>query len=373
MIKQLVIERFKAFKNEHFPLTALNILAGVNGTGKSTCIQALLLLRQSFLQNTLHERGLLLRGPLLNLGTGQDVFHQFSTEETICFQLDTDSESTRWVFSAKMDSELLPFAEVASTDAGGAIFSTPLFAGGFWYLSAERISPDTSYAASYEPTDSAGPLGQHGEFTVDFLARNQLTPLASSALRHHTLPEKAVDLLGNVRAWLAEISPGVSLTPERFPALDRTALTFDYVSGSEVLSYKLRPTNVGFGLTYVLPVIVALLAAKPGDLVLIENPESHIHPRGQAQLGLLAAIAAQSGVQVVMETHSDHFLNGVRMAAKHGLITATNATILYFNRSPNVPGHSTSVIIPKLTPEGKLTEWPAGFFDQWQVALHELL
>lgn len=372
MINKLVLRRFKAFKEAVIPLKSLTILAGINGTGKSSCIQSLLLLRQSFLEGTLPSNGLLLRGALLSLGTGQDVYHQFSTEETIDIELEANGESRVWSFDVAMESDLLP-VRGAPPPVGDSVFNGPPFSAQFWYVSAERISPDTSYPTAYHPAADSGTLGRHGEFAIDYLAKNQNAAITNKSVKHFSLPDDATDLLANTRSWLSEISPNVSLSLERFPQLDRSAVAFDYLSGNQTFSHKLRPINVGFGLTYCLPVIVALLAASPGDMVIIENPESHIHPQGQLELGMLASLAAAGGVQVIVETHSDHFLNGVRLAVKRKRIPPQNASILYFSRNCDDTEHSSQIVVPQIDESGKIDVWPQGFFDQWQEALFELL
>ena len=98
-------------------------------------------------------------------------------------------------------------------------------------------------------------------------------------------------------------------------------------------SNKYRATNVGFGLSYVFPVIVAALAARAGDLLIIENPEAHIHPKGQMRLGQLLSLAAASGVQVVIETHSDHVLNGIRLAVHERKISHEIVRLHFFERA----------------------------------------
>lgn len=95
--------------------------------------------------------------------------------------------------------------------------------------------------------------------------------------------------------------------------------TNQYTFGGE--SY--RAVNVGFGLSYVLPIVLALLVTKPGGLVIIENPEAHLHPRG-SYLGRLIALAAEAGVQVVVETHSDHIINGIRLMPRLGKVQDKN-------------------------------------------------
>jgi predicted ATPase len=101
--------------------------------------------------------------------------------------------------------------------------------------------------------------------------------------------------------------------------------------------------------------------------VLVENPEAHLHPGGQSRLGRFLARAAGSGVQVVIETHSDHILNGVRLAmAEERTVSAEDVLVHFFGREDGQP-------LPiDLNQRGRLTQWPAGFFDQIETDLGRL-
>ena len=77
---------------------------------------------------------------------------------------------------------------------------------------------------------------------------------------------------------------------------------------------------------------MALLSAKRGTLVLLENPEAHLHPQGQVRIGELIARTAASGVQILVETHSDHVLNGIRLAVHAGKIEPDQVKLQYFKR-----------------------------------------
>ena len=106
-----------------------------------------------------------------------------------------------------------------------------------------------------------------------------------------------------------------------------------------------------------------------GALCLIENPEAHLHPRGQTKMAELAARAAAAGVQVIAETHSDHFLDGIRIAVRDGLVTPEQVAIHYFSRE----GNAATAKSPKVDKDGRLSEWPEGFFDQHEENLVKLL
>ena len=143
---------------------------------------------------------------------------------------------------------------------------------------------------------------------------------------------------------------------------------FSFDRPGDVPTRRYRATNVGFGLSYTLPVLAALLSP-PGSLCLIENPEAHLHPRGQTKLADLAVRASLAGVQVIVETHSDHFIDGVRIAVRDGLIRPDQTAFHYFERE----GGKTVVSSPQVDADGRLSSWPAGFFDQHEENLARLI
>jgi predicted ATPase len=213
-------------------------------------------------------------------------------------------------------------------------------------------------------------LGVSGEFAAEFLASEGDRRLAVSACRH---PLATSDLLrANVEAWMGEFSPNLRLVTSDESDQDRVRLRYQF-EGSRGLSNQYRPTNVGFGVSYTFPVILAILAAEPGDLLLIEAPEAHLHPRGQAKIGELLALAAASGVQLLVETHSDHVLNGVRVAVHQRLIKALDTVFFYFQWDTKRADGATSVQRLAVDSSGRIENWPAGFFDEMDRSLELLL
>ena len=122
-----------------------------------------------------------------------------------------------------------------------------------------------------------------------------------------------------------------------------------------------RPVNTGFGYVQVLPIVAAALAAEKGDVLLIENPEVHLHPGGQSMMGMFLSEVAAAGVQVILETHSDHVLNGIRRSVKASEISADDVELYYFR--PRESGKEQAVN-PHIDSSGNIDQWPEGFFDQ---------
>ena len=107
--------------------------------------------------------------------------------------------------------------------------------------------------------------------------------------------------------------------------------------------------------------------------MLIENPEAHLHPKGQFMMGELIARAASAGIQVIVETHSDHVLNGIRVAVHDKVINPDSLKIHFFSRLEEAGRMKSKVESPVIDKNGRLDQWPEGFFDEWDKSLERLL
>lgn len=369
MLAFIRIQGFKTLLDAGFPLTALNIFTGLNGMGKSTLIQALLLLRQSYERNTLFDKGLLLKGEYVSLGTGLDVTAK--KIDSLKFILTwSEQKPLHLCFKYAPQSDLQPLEESISLGEYRSPETISLFNKKFQYLSADRVSPEPSYEASRYSIYDLNSLGNHGEYTAHFIAENGQESLAVTTLRHPRAI--SLTLLENLDCWMAEISPGLRIHATMQPATNSASLGYAFDQGKETTA-DFKPQNVGFGITYVLPIITAILRSQPGDMLIIENPESHLHPAGQALVGKLCAIAAKSGVQLFIETHSDHFLNGVRVAVKDKIVEPEDVKFFFLERDKGSAAHASTVISPEIDSNGRMSCWPDGFFDEWDRQLEKLL
>ncbi|KMO95798.1 DUF3696 domain-containing protein [Streptomyces roseus] len=372
MLERIGITNFKAFGHQEVVLAPFTLLTGLNSSGKSTVLQALALLRQSYEAGVLEdgsESGLLLNGEFVQLGTGQDVRHEAYTKDdpdigfTVVSAGIPETPFT-WRASYGPEDDLL---KLVASPRQPLLGSLPvLFGQGFQYLKADRIVPAISYPRSHHAVVRRGFLGAGGEHTVNYLRVHQDDPVEAAALRHPSAASGT--LLAQTDAWMQQLCPGVNLQAVGIDGTDTVRLSYGFGSGVNA-SNRYRPTNVGFGLTYALPIVVACLTARPGSLILLENPEAHLHPQGQTSLAYLAAAAVAAGAQLIVETHSDHVLNGLRITVKNDRIAASDIAVHFFRRS----GQSGEVVSPRMGDDGMLSEWPQGFFDEWENSLDQLL
>lgn len=375
MITSLHLLNFKPFANQLLEFKKLTLFSGLNSTGKSSVMQSLLLLRQSYQQGLLPEKGLALNGDFVKVGTAQDALFEGAKDDFIGFNIVWENNSEgRWRFKYDKEVDVL---NIDSAPVSSEVYKSNLFGNNFHYLQAERIGPRPFNEMSDYQVRQLGQLGIKGEYAAHFLAINGQTAIPNNSLSHPEVKlktqrdlssAKSMDLIDQVEAWMGEISPGTRLKIDAKSDVD--LMSFQYSYGD---SNPYRATNVGFGISYTLPIIVAALASTPGTIILIENPEAHLHPKGQVKMGELLALAASGGVQVVIETHSDHVLNGIRLAVHGGKLDPKDLQLHYFQRQNKEGQAVTDVVSPNIDRNGRIDRWPDGFFDEWDNSLEILL
>jgi predicted ATPase len=361
VITALGIRNFKCFLDAEFDLRPLTVLTGLNGSGKSTVIQALLLARQAAQSPS---RLIQLNGPYgLALGEAHELLHPAAQQPELEVRLRTDETDADWTyrFGIPIERALHLTVETSPSQPSPALDQP---GSGFTYLCAERLGPRDLLSVSAEPPDELG-VGVRGEHTAQVLALRQerLTTrrlTVREPLRH---PDSDVPLLRpQAEAWASHIIRPIQITAQWAPGIAASTIRFKEAGPYGAV---IRPANTGFGVSYGLPIIVAGLMTEPGDILIVENPEAHLHPAGQSRLGRFLAQVASSGAQVIVETHSDHVLNGARLGvAEEGPLSSQKAIVHYFGRDEAVP--------IELTSRGELTTWPSGFFDQIEDDLGRL-
>jgi predicted ATPase len=129
----------------------------------------------------------------------------------------------------------------------------------------------------------------------------------------------------------------------------------------EGVSRELNMTAVGVGVSQVLPVLVMGLAADPGTVLLLEQPELHLHPAVQQRLGDFLLACSRTGRQVIVETHSDHLVTRLRRRiAEDDADSVVNQVAIFASRRSGGVSEFTSLAVNRF---GGFDSWPEGFFD----------
>jgi len=371
MIRALRMEQFKCFDTLTLPLSPLTLFTGFNAAGKSTAIQTLLLLSQT-LRGRRRSAELRLRGPLANLGTAADVINRVTGGNEVALGLTTHEGELLWRFNVSDDdrrSLKAVRAELVSGDSEitvaerfegirphglrGPCDETLVMLERLIFLSASRQVDADLFPVSEDAEGTLGDVGPLGQFATFWFHQESDSPgLPSRSLRG----KDATSLRYQVNAWAADLFPGVEFNA--IPISGTNQVRLEIKCGPT--SGWTRPANIGYGISYAFPALVAGLMAPPGCVLIIDSPEAHLHPRGQAQMGAFLAQMASAGVQILIETHSDHVMDGVRIAIREGVLKPEDAAFHYFVRNEK----TLAITTPQIDSEGRLSEWPEGFFDQ---------
>jgi predicted ATPase len=397
MLSKIALKNFKLFKEEtEVPLSNINLLTGVNGKGKSTVLQTFLLMKQAPEFNRTTDK-LIFNGSYVQLGNIKDVKNIGSSQSSpiefkFSYELEDKAFEIIYKFNAVGDDSLdanIDSIEVKSARGVKNInvvkqenkmhakvddhemdypFLFNLFLSGeninpnikqveellnlsrIHYVSADRIGPKVYYSKnSLNEFASVGALGQN---TVNVLWQKKDNLVYENLCENKDIPKT---VLVQTEYWLSKI-------------FNEARLKVDEIADTNLISLKIStnkstdyfiPTNVGFGYSYILPIIVSGLIAQKGEILIVENPEAHIHPYAQSILSKFLTFISLNGVQIFVESHSEHILNGFRIMIHDQFILATDLNVLYFDEKKD-----SKFVKIKVDKDGGIDDWPPNFFDQ---------
>jgi CRISPR-associated Cas5-like protein len=354
LIESIEMEGFKCFDGLKLQLGQLTLATGYNGGGKSTALQPLLLIAQALRLGT--RNVLPLNGPLVRLGTAGDIARSGSDRPMVLMAAGAGGEM-RFQPNLQASERLLT---LAVPPGGVENHQLAMALANLSYIGAVRIGAEDAFPIP-ERVDvpDVAHDGRFAPFWYDRLVDEDISPGKRFPGINAATFRKQLD------AWLGHLFPGAQANVQNAVALSQMNLQFRL---TELGSWR-RPSNIGYGLTYAFPILVALLAAPEGQVVVIDSPESHLHPSAQSRMGQILAAFAQAGVQIIVETHSDHLLNGIRLAVRDGMLAAEDVSIHFFK---GANGDDHGVTMPAIGSGGEIYEWPEGFFDQSEKDLSRL-
>lgn len=355
-MKKLTINNFKSCKNTGVIFGKLTVNLGMNSVGKSTVTQSILLIRELFNKIKLYKSDkyeVSLNGPFgLHLGDYKNL-----TSSNIEF---------------KIDKITIPFLECnniykALYKAGkesNSLKKIDLYKKDLFYLNAERLGPRNFLELN---TDKNELCGYHGEYTFHIL--NDIDSIRKNVESEKCFNEMDKTTLTRIQInnWIKYIVPDI----EVFSQIENAAMvtTAKYRQSNVGKTVESTPFNFGFGISYMLPIIVTCLVAEKESMVIVENPEAHLHPKGQSNMGYFLAQMAHSGVNILCETHSEHIINGIRRYALKNNMNPEDICLNYFM----IENEQSVAKRVKLNKYMEILEWPEGFYDQEEQDLRELI
>jgi predicted ATPase len=370
MLKNIYIENFKCFESENVAFKNLTVLTGENGSGKSTVIQSFLLLKQS---HDIHNhkiqemKKLYLNDYYCELGSYKDILYCESSakDDKIIFAF-TNSDDSEQILecipdkntNANANKNIMNIEHSIPNEKEKINHNADLFIYDFDFISADRFGPKTFYHV--DANFSTLKVGKLGEYTGIIISSLQ----------------EDLTFLSELNDALSSIFGFINIKANHIDSANISVIEITN-SKTKSLGYK-SPVNMPYGVSYVLPILVSCLIRHPNrkndiksPTVVVENPEAHLHPAAQSKLGIFLSKMAEDGIQIVLETHSDHIINGIRIAIRKKIISQDNVLFNFFEKGDEV-GQNTIRNI-SADENGTLSDWPKGFFDQYENDLMDLI
>lgn len=349
MIKVINLKNFKCFSENSLQLNELTILAGANAAGKSSIVQALLL---AF--STINEKndsvdaskaiGIAVGNPKALVSQNRIEIKDADFELEI--QEDIGGVKIKYVID-KLSPLKLSFS-CLDKEIKSRIF----------YLNAERCGPRISYPAGFDEKILSD--GTNAAYLID-RADMQGRRIPEELTVNGQISKFSI----HVEEWLNAILGDVNF-----------CVTTDLVKSSTDIKYKntlvdegVLPTMTGFGISYILSIVTAALwcSSIENAVLIVENPEAHLHPLAQSRMGKFLELISFLGVQVIIETHSEHIIDGARVQA--ALLKATDKMKINFFANKHGKIEIQDITVDE---NGELADWPDGFFDQKSADLRDL-
>lgn len=389
---------FKCFRDPvDVAVRPLTLLAGANSGGKSSLMQPLLLLKQT-LEAQFDPGPLLLDGPLVRLEEAMTLFWKgkAATDRaktwTVGLRSAAGGRKTSFSYGGKRTGLQLDYVE---TEPEGARLWVGMSRSDVddW-LRSHSYSFDMTVFEIVRQRSALALVGQApGISGLHLSPGSDLDELCLDLIHLPGLrgnPQRAYPLTRARARFPGPFSPytaGVLLGWKESNANELAAVGDDLRTLG--LTWKVEPhqrgdvsvevmigrlpgpqqggaqdtvniADVGFGASQVLPVVVALQAARPGQVVHIEQPELHLHPRAQRAMAELLINAAKRGATVIVETHSHVLLTAVQLAVASGAMPAEDVALHWFERDAEGASHVRSAA---LDAAGAYGDWPVDFAD----------
>jgi len=377
-MRSLRIKNFKCFEDETIQFSNLTVLAGNNGAGKSTVIQSILILLQSFnkKESMIIPNRYYINDYYCELGTAIRLLYKDAENEIIEFTFydENDAYTSFRLIKDKRDRGVLNLHQFISSHDDTTLSKSLNFLKYLDFIGADRLGPKTFHHADGD--FSMINVGKYGEYSTlifdmykdDFMdVENSGDEIRIVTLRTH------------VNFWLEKIFGFVQIDTK---FVEEANVAILKIKNHPERDYE-SPVNMPYGVSYALPIIVScLVRTMPKEvlfddynddnynkmMVIVENPEAHLHPYAQSMMGYFLACMSDK-IQIIVETHSDHIINGMRKAVKHKKISKDNIIFNFFK----IDEISSKVNLIEMEEEGELREWPKGFFDQFEQDMMELL
>ncbi|WP_281193028.1 AAA family ATPase [Erysipelothrix rhusiopathiae] len=360
MISSLKISNFKSIQEVEITLSNFNLFCGTNSSGKSSLLHALLVLAQNC--NQLENDNAIINGNLVQLGGFTDIKNSgksnsentlisgtFASGDDFLIEISND-------FDSSTSSEVMRIKNIKNIDK--FIFENSVF-----YLSSNRIGD-----IELHDRTSDNHFGTRGQFAFDYLINNANREIPQE-LSHNN--QSSATLLNETNYWLEKII-GARMTVESVSNTSKLVATYQNIGSRNFV----RSINIGTGISYLISIIILCLGVVSSELensnhkplIIIENPEIHLHPKAQSYVTEFL-LYISNYAQLVLETQSDHVFNRYRVHVKEKDAQVVNGKV-FFSEYINEQSLFEEIKIDK---RGTVLNDRKNLFDQFEADLIRLL
>lgn len=336
MLKELYIKDFRSIKEENLDIRRITVLTGLNSTGKSSCFSAIL-------SALYHDRNAENSRVLL---TNYDF--TFKTNRN------RNDNASQYDVVIKTDKGQIVLHDNGTTDSPITKSEDNYdLEKNIFYLSANRLG----YKINGEAYNPKYKVGIQGEYILGAFHHEQSKAIDENICLDSS---KSLTLSYQVGQWLSYILniPFDIKTEEITTTQVKVSYRADDLD-------NILPQQLGVGVSYLVKVIIMCLRADHGDVLMIENPEIHLHPAAQARLGVFFSYIIKGGVQLLIETHSENLIEKLQYQVYRGKMSSDDIVIYYKE------GIESPYLMVEIQKDGKLNpDFPEGFLD---VSLNDLL
>lgn len=350
MINRIRVRNFKSILKAFIELKNINLIVGTNSSGKSTLLQAVLLV----VQNINYESGL--NGRIVRVGSFNEAKCSYSREDVITMDVELN-HSLAGVKFIRLPHENAEYGIELIKSKDFDMNSFSIKDRFFQYISCNRIGPMNLYSKNLDMNEA---MGVESEYAISYLNAFGDDQIEQELIKD----ESDYTLLGQVNWWLNYII-NASVSTEQIPRTDviRVAYSMNEIN-------NIRPTNIGSGISYMIGIIITCLSMPKSGVVIIENPEIHLHPRAQSRLCEFLYFVSITGRQLIIESHSDHIFNAFRVGITKKTMDRKNVNILFSYLNDNNVSSFSEVEIDNW---GNVKNQQKDLFDQFDIDINRML
>lgn len=351
MITNLKIENFKCIQNMDLDCSGMNLYIGTNSSGKSTILQGLLY----FAQNVKEPKGL--NGDFVSLGKFEENRCFYMREKEIRVSV-TDSDNHIMTKALFINNDKLQLRTDWENDEENVLSECfDIHKKKFQYLSCHRIGPQNVYKKDMSLFDM---IGVDGQYAISYLNAHASDPVDYEMCKY----KGDYTFLGQLNWWLNYIVDAEISTTE-IPGTDYVQASYSMYDIHEI-----RPQNIGAGVSYLISILITCLAAPDHSMIVVENPEIHLHPSAQSKICEFLYFISQHNRQLFVESHSDHIFNGFRAGIAGGSMKKEDVNIYFVSQDDS---HNTEAMSVEIGRMGRIENQRKDLFDQFDIDMNRMI